>query len=265
MNPLGGLSAVTSIDLERKGRRMKYFGLICSTLLISLLAIGCGPQAEPVEAPPGPEPVREVLTADGQKALTPAQVLSDLKEGNRRFAEGRLTARDYLAQVEATASGQYPKAAILGCVDSRVPPEIIFDQGIGDVFVGRVAGNVEDINLVGSLEFATKVAGSKVILILGHTECGAIKGAADGVELGNLTELLNDFDEPIARADAATEGEANSGNAAFLNLAIEENVRETIADILEQSSVIAELVENGDVALVGGIYDISSGRVKWLD
>ena len=114
-------------------------------------------------------------------------------------------------------------------MDSRVPPEIIFDQGIGDVFVGRVAGNVEDVNLVGSLEFATKVAGSKVVVILGHTSCGAIKGAADGVELGNLTELLNDFDAPIARADEATDGEANSKNLAFLNLAIEENVRQTIA------------------------------------
>jgi carbonic anhydrase len=146
-----------------------------------------------------------------------------------------------------------------------VPPEIIFDQGIGDVFVGRVAGNVEDVNLVGSLEFATKVAGSKVILILGHTACGAIKGAADGVELGNLTELLNDFDAPIERADAATEGEPNSSNLEFLNLAIEENVRETIANILDQSEVISEMVENGEVALVGGVYDLATGRVNWLE
>jgi carbonic anhydrase len=171
-----------------------------------------------------------------------------------------------MAQAQATASGgQYPKAVVLGCVDSRVPPEIIFDQGIGDVFVGRVAGNVEDVNLVGSLEFATKVAGSKVILILGHTACGAIKGAADGVELGNLTELLNDFDAPIERADAATEGEPNSSNLEFLNLAIEENVRETIANILDQSEVISEMVENGEVALVGGVYDLATGRVNWLE
>jgi carbonic anhydrase len=229
--------------------------------------VGCAPQPAPVaEAPPAPEPVRDVLTAESQKAMTPEQVIADLKAGNQRFVEGRLTARDYMAQAEATAAGgQYPKAVVLGCVDSRVPPEIIFDQGIGDVFVGRVAGNVEDVNLVGSLEFATKVAGSKVILILGHTACGAIKGAADGVELGNLTELLNDFDAPIARADAATEGEPNSSNLEFLNLAIEENVRETIANILDQSEVISEMVENGEVALVGGVYDLATGRVNWLD
>ncbi len=245
---------------------MKNLSFFAATLVTCLVVAGCAPKAEPiVEAPPTPEPIREVLTAEGQQALTPAQVLADLKEGNRRFAEGRSTARDYLAQAEATVSGQYPKAALLGCVDSRVPPEIIFDQGIGDIFVGRVAGNVEDVNLVGSMEFATKVAGSKVIVILGHTSCGAIKGAADGVKLGNLTELLNDFDEPIARADAATEGEANSKNAAFLSLAIEENVRQTIADILDQSPILAEMVNSGDLIIAGGIYDLGTGRVEWLD
>jgi carbonic anhydrase len=245
---------------------MKSLELLTVTAVISLVAAGCAPQPAPtVEAPPEPEPVREVLTAEAQQALTPAQVLADLKEGNRRFVEGRMTERDYMAQAEATASGQYPKAVVLGCVDSRVPPEIIFDQGIGDVFVGRVAGNVEDVNLVGSMEFATKVAGSKVVVILGHTACGAIKGAADGVELGNLTELLNEFDEPIARADAATDGEANSSNAEFLNFAIEENVRKTIADILNDSPVMAEMVESGDLLIVGGVYDLATGQVNWLD
>jgi len=129
----------------------------------------------------------------------------------------------------------------------------------------RVAGNVEDVNLVGSLEFATRVAGSKAIVILGHSACGAIKGAADGVELGNLTELLKAFDAPIARADAATDGEASSSNIAFLNLAIEENVRETIANTLDQSPVIAEMVDNGDIVIADGVYDLASGRVTWLD
>ena len=232
----------------------------------ALLAFGCAPQPEPVApTPAAPVPVSTVLDAAAQQALTPDQVLADLKAGNRRFVEGTLTQRDYLAQAEATAGGQYPKAAFLGCVDSRVPPEIVFDQGIGDVFVGRVAGNVEDVNLVGSLEFATRVAGSKVIVILGHTSCGAIKGAADGVELGNLTELLNEFDGPIGRAAAATEGEANSSNEEFLNLAIEENVRQTIADILAQSDVIADMVDNGELLVVGGVYDLSTGWVMWLD
>ena len=246
---------------------MKIASVITFTAAVSLLATGCARQPTPAsEAPPAPVLVSEVITAERQQALTPEQVLADLKAGNERFVAGNLVARDYMAQAKATAAGgQYPKAVILGCVDSRVPPEIIFDQGIGDVFVGRVAGNVEDVSLVGSMEFATKVAGSKVVVILGHTACGAIKGAADGVELGNLTELLNDFDAPIARADEATEGEANSSNTEFLNLAIEENVRQTIADVLDSSDVISEMVEAGDLLIVGGVYDLTTGRVNWLD
>ena len=246
---------------------MKQHTSIGFVVIVGLVAFGCAqPQPETVEAPPAPEPVRQVLTAEAQQGMTPAEVLADLKAGNGRFVAGKLTPRDYMAQAEATAAdGQFPRAVILGCVDSRVPPEIIFDQGIGDVFVGRVAGNVEDVNLVGSLEFATKVAGSKVVVVLGHTACGAIKGAADGVELGNLTELLNDFDAPIARADAATEGEANSKNLEFLNLAIEENVRQTIADILDQSEVMSDMVEGGELLVVGGVYDLATGRIAWLE
>lgn len=245
---------------------MKVSPLFLVTVAAGLAAFGCAPQQPATtEAPPAPEPVREVLTAEAQQALTPDQVIADLKEGNARFAEGRMINRDYPAQAEATVPGQYPKAAILGCVDSRVPPEIIFDQGIGDVFVGRVAGNVEDVNLVGSLEFATKVAGSKAIVILGHSSCGAIKGAIDGVELGNLTELLNDFAKPIERATGAVEGEVSSKNTALVDYTIEENVRQTIADILEQSPVIAEMAANGEIVVVGAIYDLASGRVTWLD
>lgn len=246
---------------------MKLTPLVTFTIATALISAACAPQPAPApEAPPSPRLVSEVLTSEAQQALTPSQILADLKAGNERFVAGKLTPRDYMGQAKATAAGgQYPKATILGCVDSRVPPEIIFDQGIGDVFVGRVAGNVEDVNMVGSFEFATKVAGSKVVVILGHTSCGAIKGAADGVELGNLTELLNDFDAPIARADEATEGEANSSNKEFLNLAIEENVRQTIADLLAQSEVISDLVEAGDLLVVGGVYDLATGRVNWLD
>ena len=122
-----------------------------------------------------------VMTPDAQKAATPAEVLADLKAGNERFVAGELTERDYMAQAEATAAGQYPKAVILGCVDSRVPPEVVFDQGIGDVFAGRVAGNFLNDDLLGSIEFATKVAGSKLVVVLGHTSCGAVKGAIDQV------------------------------------------------------------------------------------
>lgn len=246
---------------------MKHVFQILITMSIGLLAIGCAqPKPEGIDAEPASQPVRDVLTADAQAALTPKEVLADLKAGNDRFAAGQVTVRDFMEQAKSTAAnGQFPKAAILGCVDSRVPPEIIFDQGIGDIFVGRVAGNVEDVNLVGSLEFATKVAGSKVVVILGHTACGAIKGAADGVEMGNLTELLNDFDAPIAKADEATEGEANSKNLEFLNLAIEENVRQTISDVLGQSEIMSEMVAAGELLVVGGVYDLATGRVNWLD
>ncbi len=232
--------------------------------VIALSALGCAPQPAPVAEPP--EPVSTVLTAEAQAAMTPQQALADLKEGNERFAAGRLTPRDYLAQARATADGgQHPKAAILSCLDSRVPPELIFDQGIGDVFVGRVAGNVEDVHMVGSFEFAARAAGAKVIVVLGHSSCGAIKGAADGVELGKLTELLSSFDAPIARAAAATEGEPRSSNTEFLDRAIEENVRQTIADILEQSAVISGMVGAGELLVVGAVYDLASGRVSWLD
>lgn len=208
----------------------------------------------------------EVMTAKAQKALTPEQVLRDLKDGNARFVEGRLTPRDYLRQASATAAdGQYPKAAVLGCVDSRVPPEIVLDQGIGDLFVGRIAGNFENADLLGSLEFATKVAGSKLIVVLGHTACGAVKGAVDDVELGHLTAMLNNIDDAVARADAAVDGPTSSSNMELVNAAVVENVSQTVADILAGSTIIAELVKNGDLLVVGAVYDLSTGRVDWLD
>ncbi len=237
-------------------------------LPVALVATGCAQTemtAEQPAEPAAPPPVREVLTADAQAALTPQAVIADLKAGNERFAAGEETVRDYNAQAAATASGQYPKAMILSCVDSRVPVEIVFDQGIGDVFVGRVAGNVEDVTMLGSMEFATKAAGSKVILVLGHSACGAIKGAADGVEMGNLTALLDNFEPALERARASTEAPYDSSNTAYIDAAIVESVRQTMNDILERSPVIAEQVDNGTLAVVGGVYDLATGRVTWLD
>jgi carbonic anhydrase len=156
---------------------------------------------------------------------------------------------------------------ILSCLDSRVPPEIVFDQGIGDLFVGRVAGNIEDVDMLGSLEFATKAAGSKAIVVLGHTQCGAIKGAVAGVEMGNLTALLDNFDEVVARARAhiAEMQEAGVDTDAVVQEAIEENVRQTIADILARSEIISAMVANGEVAIAGGVYDLATGEVTWLE
>ena len=232
---------------------------------------GCATSGEENDAPTAPveeaaSRTAEVLNAEAQAALTPAAVLAQLKEGNRRFVNDQLTNRDYLAQAEATASaGQFPKAIILGCLDSRVPPEIVFDQGIGDLFVGRVAGNFENTDMLGSLEFGAKVAGSKVIVVLGHTSCGAVKGAADAVELGNLTAMLDNFDEALATARESAEGAYDSSNDAYVTAAIEANVQQTIADIQERSEVLAEMVDGGELMIVGGIYNLASGAVTWLD
>jgi len=229
----------------------------------------CAPPDSPetTAETPAPEPVRAVLTQAEQQALTPDEVLVQLKEGNRRFVENRLTPRDYKAQAAATADGQYPKAVILSCLDSRVPPEIVFDQGIGDLFVGRVAGNFENVDMLGSLEFATKAAGSKAIVVLGHTHCGAIKGAVAGVDMGNLTAMLENFDEVVARARAhlAEMQAAGVDTDAVVQEAIEENVRQTIADILAHSAIISEMVANGEVVVAGGVYDLATGEVTWLD
>lgn len=233
------------------------------------LAVGfaaCAPSdTEGPATTPAPETVREVMTEATQQALTPAEVLAQLKAGNQRFVEGKLTPRDYKAQAAATASGQYPKAAVLGCVDSRVPPEIIFDQGIGDLFVGRVAGNFENVDLLGSLEFATAVAGTPLIVVLGHTQCGAVKGAIAGVELGNLTAMLDNLDEVLERVREMQGMAPDLSGDEALQEAIEENVRQTMADILADSDVISGLVESGEVGVVGGVYDLATGRVHWME
>ena len=231
--------------------------LITTGILVSAVAI-------PISGA-GADPVREVMTAETQSALTHEQALADLKAGNQRFVGGKLTPRNYLAQAEATAAGQYPKAIVLSCLDSRVIPEVVFDQGVGDLFVGREAGNVEDVNMLGSMEFATAAAGVKLIVVLGHSACGAIKGAADGVQLENLTTLLGEFDGVLAKVRASHEGPCDSSDAAFIELVVEESVRQTMADILVRSPVISSLVESGYVGIVGGVYDLSTGQVKWLD
>ncbi len=243
-----------------------------SWILLAGLGIGaaaCAPAETEVEsttaAPEAPTLVSEVMTEAAQAALTPDEVFAELKAGNLRFVEGRLTSRDYVAQAEATASGQYPKAAVLSCLDSRVPPEIIFDQGIGDLFVGRIAGNFENRDMLGSLEFATAAAGTPLIVVLGHTQCGAIKGAVAGVELGNLTAMLRENLDEVLETVREIQAAADPETDAVVQAAIEENVRRTVRDILADSEVISGLVESGDVGIVGGFYDLATGRVTWLD
>lgn len=203
-------------------------------------------------------------TREEQISLTPDAVLADLLSGNARYVAGALTERDIRAEVAVSASGQYPKAVILSCLDSRVPVEQVFDQGIGDLFVARIAGNVENEDVLGSMEFATKAAGAKLVMVLGHGSCGAVMGACDGVELGNLTVLLGKI-RPAVEATLGVEGERNSKNAAFVAKVVETNVRHTVADIRAGSTILAELESAGEIRIVGAVYSMTSGKVEILE
>jgi carbonic anhydrase len=173
--------------------------------------------------------------------------------------------RDFRAQVAQTALGQYPFAVVLGCIDSRVPPEIVFDQGIGDIFAPRIAGNFENTDILGSMEFATAVAGSKVVVVLGHTSCGAVKGACDHVELGNLTHTLAHIAPAVYAVRDDVPGPYTSSNPTFVQAVAELNVERTVEDIIERSAVMAELVESGDLLVVGAMHDVATGEVTFYD
>jgi len=204
-------------------------------------------------------------TQEQQKAMKPQEVLKDLLAGNERFVAGKNTQYSVEESRKVTAEkGQFPKAVILSCLDSRVPVEMVFDQKIGDVFVGRVAGNVENEDQLGSMEFATKLAGSKLVLVLGHTACGAVKGACDGAKMGNLTALLEKI-QPAVDAVEGHEGNRNSKNTAFVDEVIEANVRLTVEDIRKRSEVLAQLEKDGNIMIVGGVYDLATGKVTMLD
>ena len=204
------------------------------------------------------------LTAETQAALTPMEVLQLLKDGNERFVSGTAIERNYLAQVRATAGGQYPMASILGCIDSRVPHEIIFDKGVGDIFSARVAGNFVNTDILGSLEFATAAAGSKVGGVLGHTECGAVKGACDGVELGNLTSTLANIAPAIYAVDDI-EGERTSANKDYVQAVAHQNVEMTVRNMVERSPVMHGLVEQGKLIVIGAMHDVATGEVVFMD
>ncbi len=205
------------------------------------------------------------LTAETQAALTPDEVIQALKDGNERFLTGTPVERNFIEQVRQTAGGQYPMAVILGCIDSRVPHEIVFDKGVGDVFSARVAGNFVNTDILGSLEFAAAVAGSKVIVVLGHTECGAVKGACDHVQLGNLTSTLANLAPALYAVGDAVEGERSSANAAFVQAVAEENVRQTVRQIVDRSPVLRERVASGDLVVIGAMHDVHSGAVTFYE
>lgn len=201
-----------------------------------------------------------------QTSKNPAQVRSILEEGNQRFCAAQGVERAFLDEVNATRGGQWPLAAIVGCIDSRVPPEVVFDQGIGDLFCARVAGNFVNEDILGSLEFACKVAGSRLIVVLGHEHCGAVKGACDGVELGNLTAMLSRISPALtATAEPAGADQRTSANAAFVHDVAVNNVKLTVSKILQDSPVLADMQKEGSIDVVGAMYDIETGKVTFLD
>ncbi len=188
------------------------------------------------------------LTKEAQAAITPAKALEMLKQGNERFVSGKSLERDFLAQVKQTSTGQFPFAAVVSCLDSRIPPEIVFDQGIGDLFVARVAGNFVNDAILGSLEFATKVTGAKLLVIMGHTDCGAIKGACDGAQLGLLTAALANIN-PSVTAVRGDYTPRNSQNAKFVQAVAEMNVRLTMGKLRDRSVVLREMIDSGKMKL----------------
>ena len=198
-----------------------------------------------------------------QLALTPVQVLDMLRRGNERFASGRTQPRDMLHDQRITAAGQYPRAVILSCIDSRVPAEIVFDAGLGDIFNARIAGNIADNDLVGSLEFACAVSGAKLVLLMGHTSCGAIKGACDHVELGNLTGLLDKI-QPAVASVRDVPGERNSKNKNFVEAVGEAHVRLTLERIRELSPILRDMERSGKIQITGCIYDLETSHVRFI-
>jgi len=208
---------------------------------------------------PAVPPTREL-----QAAMTPAQALAKLKAGNARFVAGHPLYRDFPADVKATASGQYPIAVVLSCLDSRQPIEIVLDQGIGDIFSARVAGNVLNDDILGSMEFACKVSGAKLIAVIGHSNCGAIKGAIDDARLGNLTGLLARI-KPAMDAVPADVQPRTSKNYQFVDEVSEANVRLVMKEIPERSPVLKEMIDQGQIGLVGGMYDLKTGEVHFFE
>jgi carbonic anhydrase len=246
-----GIDCCKTSHPDDSGRREWLKGGVGACAIASLVGLGFGPDV-----------AEAALTQAQREALTPDQIIELMRKGNERFRSGRVKSQDFLAQKRASASGQYPAAIILSCIDSRAPAEIILDVGIGDTFNARVAGNISNLDMLGSMEFACAVAGAKVILVMGHTACGAIKGAIDNVQLGNLTGLL----ESIKPAIEVTkyEGERTSKNADFVNAVAKSNVQHTIEVIRSNSAILADLEKKGQIRIVGSMYDLRNGKVTFM-
>jgi carbonic anhydrase len=204
----------------------------------------------------------KTLTKEMQAAITPSMALGLLKEGNKRFVSNLKVNRNLLQQANETSDGQHPFAVILSCIDSRTSAELIFDQGLGDIFSVRIAGNIINEDILGSMEFGCKVAGSKIIVVLGHTKCGAVKGACDHIEMGNLTALLTKI-RPAVDTEQTTKENRNSSNGEFVENVATINVKRTVKSIMERSTILKEMIEKGQIGIAGGMHDISTGEVMF--
>jgi carbonic anhydrase len=205
-----------------------------------------------------------VLTKEQQDKLTPDQVISELKDGNEEYVNDRLTIRNTSARIREASLGQYPKAVILSCLDSRVPVEDVFHEGIGDLFVARVAGNIINEDILGSMEYGCKVSGSKLVLVLGHEYCGAVKSAIDGVKLGNITALLSKIQPAVKHVADSLKSVLRSKDAASVEMVCDENVRMAIAGIRRSSPILREMEQKGEIKIIGAVYDMRSGKVNFF-
>jgi carbonic anhydrase len=206
----------------------------------------------------------KTLTKELQDAITPTKALELLRDGNKRFVSNLKVNRNLLQQANETSDGQHPFAVILSCIDSRTSAELIFDQGLGDVFSVRIAGNILNEDILGSMEFGCKVAGSKIIVVLGHTKCGAVKGACDHVEMGNLTALLTKI-RPAVDDENTVKENRNSSNSEFVEKVSAINVKRTVKAIMERSPILKEMIESGQLGIVGGNHDITTGEVEFFE
>ena len=207
----------------------------------------------------------KVLTAEEQSKLTPNKVIEILKRGNEAFADNRLALQNSIERVQNAVNGQHPEAVILSCIDSRVPVEDIFQCGIGDIFVARVAGNIVNPDILGSLEYACKVSGAKLIVVMGHEHCGAIKSAIDDVELGNITGLLSKIKPAVNQSKVNFKGETTSGNAAFVEKVCYANMELMVNEIRKNSPILKAMEDKGEIKIVGAIYGLESGKVEFFE
>ena len=208
---------------------------------------------------------KDVMKKKSQSAMTPDSVIQDLLEGNNRYRRGATQVKDLVAQRVKTAKQQFPKAIVLSCIDSRVPVEVIFDQGIGDLFVARVAGNFENVDILGSMEYACQVSESKVILVLGHQGCGAIQSACYGAKMGNITSMLSKLETAIIETECQVQNSIDRTSLEFIQRAVENNVRLTIDRIRKGSSILSNLEKSNAIKIIGGIYYLDSGEVTILE